>query len=139
MKLSSWLWLGALLLLTSCSLLRVRVVGEITSFGEEAAITVPASVAQGKPFEVTVITAGGGCMEQGNTEVKVRGLRADITPYDYEIVPIGGGCTLIGQDYLHTATLSFAEKGTATITFYGREQTADGAIPTTEMRTLEVP
>lgn len=124
--------------MTSCSPLRERVVGEITSFGEEDAITVPASVDQGEPFDVTVITAGGGCMEQGNTEVKVQGLRADVTPYDYKIIPIGGGCTLIGQDYLHTATLSFAAKGTATITFHGREQTADGATPTTEVRTLEV-
>lgn len=140
-KFSSWFWIGVLLAsLTSCGLLErhVRVVGEITSFGEQDAITVPATVEQGKPFDVTVITAGGGCTEQGQTVVEVQGLQASVTPYDYEIIPIGRGCTLIGQNYPHTATLNFAEKGTATITFHGRKMTANGATATTEARTLEV-
>ena len=140
-KLGLWVYVGVLLgLLTSCGLLerRVRVVGEISSFGQEGAITLPASVQSGEPFEVTVTTLGGGCMEKGETDVQIQGLRADITPYDYEITPLFEGCLLYGEDYRHTATLSFAEKGTATLLFHGRKFTADQAVETTEMRTLTV-
>ena len=136
-----WVCLGLLLVsLTSCGLLerRVRVVGEISSFSQENAIILPVSVASGEPFEITVTTLGGGCMEQGKTDVQLQGLRADITPYDYEITPLFGGCLLYGENYRHTATLSFAEKGTATLLFHGRRLEADKAVETTEMRTLTV-
>ncbi len=129
------------MLLTSCGIFetRERVVGEITSFSEQDAITVPAVVQQGTSFTATVITLGGGCMEQGETEVKVQGLRAEVTPYDYKITPpFGAVCPLYGQDYIHTATLSFAERGTATVLFHGRQVTVNGATATSESRTVEV-
>lgn len=135
------LGVGLSVLLASCGLFerRERVVGEIASFGEQDAITVPAVVQRGELFEITVITAGGGCMEQGETEVDVQGLRADVTPYDYKITPPAGVvCLLYGEDYLHTATLSFAKKGTAKILFHGEQLTADGRVATTETRTVAV-
>ena len=141
-KLSWWVYVGILLvLLTSCSLFgrRVRVVGEISTFSEQDAIVVPVSVQSGASFEVTVITLGGGCTEQGETEVEVQGLSADITPYDYQLIPPPGtACPLYGKEYRHTATLSFAEKGTAMLLFHGRKLTADSAVATTETRTLTV-
>lgn len=128
-------------LLTGCGLLerRERVVGEIGSFSEQDAVTVPTTVTQGEPFEITVTTLGGGCTEQGDTEVDVEGLRADVTPFDIQITPPPGtGCTLIGRSFPHTATLSFAEKGSATLVFHGRKVTGGGAVRTTETRTLSV-
>ncbi len=148
MKKLSWcVYVGLLLvLLTSCNFgesgifeRRVRVVGEISSFGQENAITLPKSVQSGESFEITVITLGGGCMEQGETEVEVQGLQADITPYDYRIIPPAGtACPLYGEDYPHTVGLSFAEKGTATLLFHGIKSAADKDIETTETRTLTV-
>ncbi len=141
MKFSRWGSVGLLLiLLTSCGLLerRVRVVGEIDSFSQQDAIIVPASVQSRESFEVTVTTLGGGCMDQGETDVQVQGLRADITPYDYAITPLFGACLLYGEEYLHTTTLTFAEKGTATLFFHGRELTTGKAGETTQTRTLTV-
>ena len=73
-------------------------------------------------------------MEQGETDVQLQGSRANITPYDYEVTPLFGGCLLYGEDYKHTATLSFAAKGTATIVFHGQ---SNGAMTMLE-RTVEV-
>lgn len=88
---------------------------------------------------MTVTTLGGGCMEQGDTEVEIKGLQAEITPYDYVITPpTGVYCALYGQDYEHTATLAFSQKGLVTLTFHGRNQTSSGSRITTVTRTLEV-
>lgn len=135
--------IGAALLLslTACGLFetRGRVVGTVSSFGTLPQVDMPGEVRQGESFTATIITQGGGCMEQGETEIDIQGLRAEITPYDYEITPpFGALCPLYGQDYTHTATLTFAEKGTATVSFYGRDQLSSGITATTVTRTVEV-
>jgi hypothetical protein len=134
---------GAVLItsLTGCGLLetRERVVGTIASFGTLPQLEVPTEVARGEVFTATIITQGGGCMEQGETEVKLGERQAEITPYDYVITPpTGVYCPLYGQDYEHTATLAFSQKGLATLTFYGRNQTSSASSLTTVTRTLEV-
>ena len=114
-KLGSWLWVSVLLLvLTSCSLLerRERVVATIASDVEAAQITVPTTVQRGVPFEVEVLTYGGGCIDQGETEVEVQGLNASVTSYDYLVTPPPGVvCTLIFEYYPHRATPAIRHVG----------------------------
>ncbi|HEX7118665.1 MAG TPA: hypothetical protein VF212_07760 [Longimicrobiales bacterium] len=100
-----------------------RVIGTIEHHGDPVRVEAPAEVARGADFRVTVVTYGGGCVRQGDTEVEVDGLSAVVTPYDIDITPTlppGGACTLELRMYRHDATLRFDGAGTATVTFRGR-------------------
>lgn len=134
--------LGTVLLLplTSCRAATgyERVQGTIAFYGAPVQIKVPAQVTRGEPFTVSVLTQVGGCLEPGATEVRVEGLRADVTPYDKDFTTAGIPCTADVEFYTHTATLSFEEAGTAEIVFRGLEEAATGTREISVTRTLEV-
>jgi hypothetical protein len=101
-------------------------------------VEVPGLVEQGQPFAVTVTTYGNGCIEKGETKVKVEALRAEIRPYDYDTSPLYGGCDDVLRTHEHTATLSFKEAGTAEIIFYGLKEGAGSVTQTSVTRTVVV-
>ena len=143
MKTGKWVWTGLLLVvsLSACSLLerRERVVATIASNVEVVQITVPTTVQRGVPFEVEVLTYGGGCIDQGETEVEVQGLNASVTPYDYLVTPPPGVvCTLIFEYYPHRANLQFDTSGTAEIVFHGQSENLSEKTAITETRTVVV-
>ncbi|HEX6940552.1 MAG TPA: hypothetical protein VF158_14140 [Longimicrobiales bacterium] len=116
-----------------------RVVGTIEHYGDPVRVEAPADVARGADFRVTVVTYGGGCLHQGDTEVEINGLSAVVTPYDIDVtptVPPGGACTLELRQYRHDATLRFDRAGSATITFRGRRLPSGEIISVT--RTVRV-
>lgn len=96
-----------------------RRPGTLEFYGDSARIQVPDSVTTGTPFEVRVTTYGGGCMRKGEVEVFVRGGTVDIRPYDYEPVPGTRACPDILVLYNHTALVTLADPGEATIQVHG--------------------
>lgn len=93
-----------------------RVFGTVEYYGDPFQATVLTTAEVGKPFDVTVVTYSGSCLEQGETTVETEGLRAEIRPYDYNTTPVTGTC--------HTATVTFAEAGEAKVVFYGLKEDA---------------
>ncbi len=116
-----------------------RVFGTIEFYGETAQVEVPISAKQGQPFVVTVVTYGGGRIEKRETKVEVEALRVEVRPYDYDTTPAGGDCDDDLRYHKHTATLRFAEVGTAEVVFFGRKKNASGVTQVKVAQTLEVP
>jgi hypothetical protein len=67
---------------------------------------------------VAVTTYGDGCHRRGDTEVRVTGLVATVTPYDYTALP-GTPCTRQLVSMRHTAAVTFEQAGTAQIQVRG--------------------
>lgn len=83
-------------------------------------VTLPADAKVGTPATVTVEAYGAsGCVRQGETEATVSGLVARIRPWRYEPQGDDIACTAIFQVFRHSATLTFATAGTATIRVEG--------------------
>ena len=95
---------------------RVRQLGEIKGYNnDDPRIEISTS---GRTVQVVVTTYGDGCLSKGDTEVRVEGLEADITPYDYTAPP-GSVCTRQLVSVRHTATVTFSGAGEATIRIHG--------------------
>jgi hypothetical protein len=105
---------------------------------EPARITVPTEATAGVPIPVTVITMGGGCVTQGDTEARVSGLAADVTPYDTFAVslPPNMACTEELRLFTHVTTVTFASPGTAVVRIHGRQHPDVGVI--TVERTIQI-
>ena len=87
----------------------------------ELDVTVPATATAGQPFEVLMVTQGGGCIAQGRDEVQVAGLRVDIWPYDIHIDPgPGSDCPSILLFYDHRPQVTIESTGTATVAIHHR-------------------
>lgn len=114
-----------------------RVFGTIDYYKEPVTVTVPETAMVGEPFSVTVVTYGDGCIEKGETDVRLEPLRAEIRPYDYNVTP-GSECPDILNTHGHKATLSFTEVGEAEVVFYGQRADADGTSNMVVARTLKV-
>jgi len=92
---------------------------------------------------VSVRTYGSGCDSKGETESVVRGLEAEIRPYDYAAVP-GTLCTREAKVFAHEAASEFRQSGTARVRIYGidyRQRTAQEPIghTITVERTIVMP
>jgi len=60
----------------------VGLFPELAHFGEGPTIEYPAAAVVGEPFAIVITTFGGGCIEQGPTNVVSSGRRIDIRPMD---------------------------------------------------------
>lgn len=70
--------------------------------------TVPDSAEAGRPFTVTVLTLGGGCAQKADTEVRIDGSTAVITPYDHVS---DGDCATYSVYNEHNANVVFGAVG----------------------------
>src|SRR2546430_17044505 len=97
---------------------------------------MPASVQVGEPVSVKVTAFGGGCIGDGETDVTVSGLEAEVRPYRNERVrlPPNTGRTLELRLYRHTAVLTLAQPGAAQVRGAGLARPGD--TPYTEGRSL---
>jgi len=111
---------GALVLVASCKgatePARVRELGVVAGYRDgDPQITLRTA---GRTVYVSVLTYGGGCESKGETESVVRGLEAEIRPYDYTVVA-GTVCTSELKVFAHEAALEFRQSGTARVRIYG--------------------
>jgi hypothetical protein len=122
--------LGLVMLTLGCNSIfgpsEQRVVGVIEGLDTDApSIVVPESVRAGEDFTVTIGTTWRNtCARKDATEVRVQGASATVTPY--ERVTEGGACGDMVQHFTHTATLRFAQPGTAEIVVRGRASHTGG-------------
>jgi hypothetical protein len=72
------------------------------------------TVRAGRILTVTVLTTGNGCYAKGPTEVRVDGLAATVTPYDYFDLR-AEACADVLQEFRHRAEITFEEAGAATV------------------------
>jgi hypothetical protein len=100
-------------------------VGIIAGLAENAPeIELPATVQAGEDFSVSIITVWrNGCARMDRTDVEMDGASVTITPRD--IISDGRTCTQAPQQFIHTATLSLPEPGTAQVVIRGRASDAD--------------
>lgn len=124
MTMRSLLVLSAIGLLTGCGWVvgpeEGTRLGVISFYDDPVVISLPEVVAPGIPFEVTVLTYGGGCVSAGETEVEVLGSTVDITPRD---VHTGHNvCTDILNIFEHSALVTLTDPGTAVIRFHGAQE-----------------
>ena len=117
-----------------------RVLGTIAFYDDPVEIILPAAVARGETLIVAVTTYGGGCLKQGDTEVRVTGLEAQITPYDLATSVPEYPCTADLAFYTHTAELRFTETGEARIQVTGLQKNDQNvqSVVTHVTRTLTV-
>jgi len=75
-------------------------------------------------FDVAVRTYGGGCVDQGDTEVTISGADAEVRPFDIFVTraPDNYVCTDILKLFTHRATLRFTQAGPATVRIRGRNE-----------------
>jgi len=117
-------------LFTDNDIRRERQLALIEFYGDPLVLQVPDTVAVGSPFEVTVRTYGGGCIDEGDTEVSVAGQAATVRPYDVFVtyLPPNYACTSDLKLYTHRALLRFEQVGPATVTVHGRVRPGDSAV-----------
>lgn len=106
---------------------RERLPGVISFYGHPMVVEIPEAVDRGVEFQVTVHTFGGGCVDQGHTEVSVAAGSVEVRPYDVFVthMPESYACTDILNRFPHRATLRLDQPGTATIRVRGRAQPGD--------------
>jgi hypothetical protein len=111
-----------LLILPACQLVTggdtERRLGTIDFYSDPVRVSVPDTVFAGVAFNVGVVTYGGGCVTRGDTEAWVNGMESQVTVYDNERSG-GGVCTDELRMLEHTASLQFAQPGTATVRVRG--------------------
>ena len=93
-------------------------------------IRVPESVARGQAFAVEVTAYGGDCVSKGDTEARVDGLSAEVTPYDWEVtrLPPRTGCSIAIRPHEHIASLRFDQAGTGRVVIHGRRKPSGEVI-----------
>ncbi|MEX0909542.1 MAG: hypothetical protein WDZ58_07235 [Gemmatimonadaceae bacterium] len=95
---------------------RVRQLGEIAGFNNgDPYVTIEQD---GRRVDVSITTYGDGCHTQGETEVVMNGLGAEVTPYDYSAAR-GSFCTRELRSSVHRASLNFERSGMAQIRIRG--------------------
>jgi hypothetical protein len=94
-----------------------RVVGTIIGFSaNDPRVEI---VAQGSTAHVTIITYGSGCDSIADTDARVLGLVAEVTPHD-----LRGTCPQRNLVELrHTVDVTFSQQGTAQIVVKGVDAT----------------
>jgi len=117
-------------LFTDNEIRRERQLALIEFYGDPLVVQIPDTAAVATPFEITVRTYGGGCIDQGDTEVSVAGQAASVRPYDVFVtsLPPNYACTSDLRLYTHRALVRFAQVGPATVTVHGRVRPGDSAI-----------
>jgi hypothetical protein len=117
-------------LFTDNEIRRERQPAILRFYGDPLVLTTPETVAVATPFEVTVRTYGGGCIDQGDTEVSLTRRAAEVRPYDIFVtyLPSNYACTDDLRLYSHRAVLHFEESGPATVTVHGRAQPGDSVL-----------
>jgi hypothetical protein len=100
-----------------------RVIGRLDTDGLDEFLEAPDTVAPGTTFIVTVITSGDGCDRMGDTESRVSGLVAEITPYDFR--QVDENCTSIGARFTHRVPLAFETVGRGRVIVKARDLFGD--------------
>ena len=118
------LLLSALFLVAGCDSIfgpeEERRIGVIAFYDQPIVIDLPDTVQVGVPFVVSIQTYGGGCLSEGPTKIRVRGLLIDVTPYD--IHNGAEACEDILNMFPHETTLALPTPGLAQFLFYGRQK-----------------
>ncbi|MEM6430985.1 MAG: hypothetical protein AAF708_17240 [Deinococcota bacterium] len=100
-------------------------------------IDLPETAMRGEAIQLTLNTYGS-CTTPARTEVQIKGLEAIVTPYD--TVSRGTStspCPLGIRTLEHTATLTFNQVGTATVTVRGRNNFRGNVIRVTRAVTIQ--
>jgi hypothetical protein len=103
---------------------------------EPVRVVVPATAAAGTPFEVRVISYGGGCITRGPTEVSVSGSTALVEPFQTGPADDDVVCTQELRIFENTASVAFAAPGAAKVVVRGYSSISRRII--TVERTVQV-
>lgn len=91
-------------------------------------LEAPDTVLAGSAFDVTVNTFGSSsCVRAERLDVEVTGAVARLTPYD-RVAPAGSPCTPDLSAHPHTASVTFASPGPATLEVFAQAGTGDTII-----------
>src|SRR3954463_8882911 len=98
--------------------------------GLSESIVAPDTVMAGTPFEVSVRTFGGGCVDPGDTEIAIVGRVVELRPFDIFTthLPRGFVCPLNLAVYTHRVSLRLDQTGATTVRAIGRADPGDTAM-----------
>lgn len=130
------LWIPLLLFaFTACSESTTRI-GVLQIPGRDISISVPEIAERGETIQITLYT-WGSCATPARTEARVNGMNAIVTPYDTTRRGTYANPCPLGIGRLeHTATLTFNQVGTATVTIRGRRNVRGNV--TEVVRTIDI-
>jgi hypothetical protein len=133
------LGVGACQAITGSDFHRERRLGTIGFYGQPVSVQAPTTASRGADFEVVVLTFGGGCVDQGDTQVTTAATHAEIQPFDIFTteMPADYACTDILKTFPHRATLRFTQPGPVTIRVRGREEPGGAVIVVERQVTVE--
>jgi hypothetical protein len=125
--------------ITGDEIRRERQPARIRFYHDPIVIEIPSTVSRGTDFEVRVRTYGGGCIDEGDTEVTMAESHAELRPFDIFVthLPPNVACPDVLRVYVHRATLRFAQAGTATVRVRGRSVPGDEVIVVERQLTVE--
>jgi hypothetical protein len=121
-------WLGPLIpLVLACNPVtsphEARVLGSIAGYATgDPQIEI---ITGAESVIVRLTTYGDACYRQGETEVEVRGMDAEVTPYDYVRMEEGAACPAILRGFAHEAEIVFDSAGEAQIVVRGVDLVGD--------------
>ncbi|MBA3455758.1 MAG: hypothetical protein H0T42_21865 [Deltaproteobacteria bacterium] len=99
-------------------------LGRLEFFDDPVIINVPSSVKKRQPFQVQVVTYGGGCISFERTDVQVAMDGVDFLPYDRRDIPANGLCFANLSPITHEEYVVFDEPGRHVIRIHGRRYNA---------------
>jgi hypothetical protein len=108
------------------------IVGPATVifYGDSAVITAPDTVDRATPFLARIRTFGGGCTRLvARTDVAIKGMLAEIRPYNVTDFDNGTTCPANLMFLEHTATIQFATPGVGVLRVIGAQYTAGEPNP----------
>jgi hypothetical protein len=112
-------------------------VATVAFFDDHEQVDVPPVAVAGQPFTVSLTTYGGGCIVEDTTVVDVRGLRADVVPYQRVLTPPpNGACTMELRITRRQQQVVFDQPGVATVRVIGRGESNASLVSV--LRTVRV-
>lgn len=141
MRISRLASCAALLIFGACSTPSdpsVQRLALLSVSESEPEVSVPAQAFVGQPFTVVITTWSGGCIGEGDTDVRVNGQTAVITPFEKETSPEGGACIDVLLKSTREARVTFNAMGTGTIRVLGRAERGAGSEIVTVTRAVPV-
>lgn len=131
---------GLAVVLSACHILagpeEVRRMGSIAGYNnDDPRVTL---VQVGRRVDVSVISYGGGCERQGDTEVVVTGLDVMVTPFDFTDTD-AQVCTNVLKSFDHKASVEFPTAGTGTIRVRGLSRESGVADTIVVIREVTLP
>ena len=100
-------------------------------------LEVPDTIRASEPFDIVLMTFGGGCETASSMGVATTNDAVELRPFDRTFIPAGYVCAALRKFIEHETTLLFETPGTKTVTVFGRHVTPNVDEATQRQLTIQ--